>query len=178
MPTCSSLEEYIALASRLVWGVNQLRPMQMARLLRLFDPSKSKRKLLVVQQTVVGKAHAIRIIGTMLMGIHLIMHLLLVFVASQVKHSMEGNIDYGVVEVHNLNKQVATSAAISKTTYTNLTNLVCMQPFWIHAIFNRTESSVCNYHVEGFFLQLISADLITTKKRNNGLMWVKSGESN
>lgn len=74
MPKCCSFVEYFVLASRLVWSIDELWPMQLDALLRLFNPSKTKKKLLYVQRTGGGKAHVIIMIGTLLKGIHLIVH--------------------------------------------------------------------------------------------------------
>ena len=95
------LEDHLEFVSRSVWGVT-LRAMQRSALTRLFRPSK---KLLVVQQTGTGKSHIYRMVGTMLNGIHLVIHPLLVLTADQIVKFKEGDNCYGAIEVHNLDEQ-------------------------------------------------------------------------
>ena len=75
-----TLEDDLATASNLVWGVS-LRTMQMSALTFLFREANVERKMLLVQKTGSGKTHVIRMAGTMLKGIHLILHPLLVLTA-------------------------------------------------------------------------------------------------
>ena len=94
------------MVSRLVWSIDELRPMQMDALLRLFDPSKTKRKLLENSRHQNDwnfvKGHSPHY--------------------SSVTRAdgrpglkfMQSNADYGAMEVHNLDEQVASSSAIRK----------------------------------------------------------------
>ena len=107
----SPLEEYIALCSRLVWpGIQSLRPEQTETLSKLFsDANEEERKLMVNLMTGVGKTHMIRVMGTMLRAVHLIVHPLLVLTADQVVKFLEGTDAYGAIEVHNLDDLAGTT---------------------------------------------------------------------
>ena len=65
LPDNPTLEDYIALCSRLVWtGIEALRPAQMEVLTKLFvDANEDERKLMVNLMTGVGKTHVIRVLG-------------------------------------------------------------------------------------------------------------------
>ena len=104
------LDDHLRFVSRGVWGVD-LRDMQLAALLKIFRQSK---KLLIVQQTGTGKSHIFRMLGTMLNGIHLVMHPLLVLTADQIVKFQQGDDRFGAIEVHNLDEQASRSTAYRK----------------------------------------------------------------
>ena len=106
--TIPTLEESLALASQRVWGV-VLRAMQLIALLFLFDPSNFERKMLLLAKTGGGKSHVIRMIGTLLKGIHLIVHPLLVLTADQTAKFASGSDEFGQIGVHNLDEEGAVS---------------------------------------------------------------------
>ena len=116
LPDNPTLEDYIALCSRLVWpGIEALRPAQMEVLTKLFaDANEDERKLMVNLMTGVGKTHVIRVLGALLKGVHLIIHPLLVLTADQVVKFLEGTDDYGAIEVHNLDDLAGTTEAYRK----------------------------------------------------------------
>ena len=107
LPDNPTLEDYIALCSRLVWpGIEALRPAQMEVLTKLFaDANEDERKLMVNLMTGVV---------ALLKGVHLIIHPLLVLTADQVVKFLEGTDDCGAIEVHNLDDLAGTTEAYRK----------------------------------------------------------------
>lgn len=110
LPNDAPVEEHFALASRLVWPVESLRPKQTEALSKLFhEDNAEERKLMANLKTGEGKTHIIRVMGTMLKGVHLIIHPLLVLTADQVVKFLEGTDDYGNIQVHNLDDLAGTT---------------------------------------------------------------------
>ena len=107
-PEGETIEDDLDTASSLVWGVS-LRAMQMSALTFLFRETNVERKMLLVQKTGSGKTHVIRMAGTMLKGIHLILHPLLVLTADQIAKFASANQDYGQVSAHNLDEHSLSS---------------------------------------------------------------------
>ena len=66
--------------------------------------------MLIVQPMGGGKMHIIRMIGTMLRGIHLIIHPLLALTEDQVGRFLEETDAYGSIEAHNLDKHGASNS--------------------------------------------------------------------
>ena len=60
------------------------------------------------------KTIAMKVMGTMFLGIHLIVHPLLALTADQVLLFMEGNESNGVIEVHNMDEHAARSKHVRK----------------------------------------------------------------
>ena len=83
-PAGESLEDDLDIVCRLIWGVSEMRPMQREALLRLFSSVNVLKKLLIIQPTGRGKSLIIKMICSMLRGVHLIVHPLLVLTANQV----------------------------------------------------------------------------------------------
>ena len=67
---------------------------------KILNPSSSNWNYLIVQPTVIGKTHIIRVFGTFLKGDHLIIHPILGLTGDQVSQFKEGSDDYGAIEVH------------------------------------------------------------------------------
>mgnify|MGYP005726043589 CR=1 FL=1 len=105
MPPSSvkSLDEALAVASTCVWGL-PLRPMQLRALLFLFGPANLGRKMLLVDRPGGGKSHVVRMIGTMLRGVHLVVHPLLALTADQVPNFRTGSERFGPISAHNLDE--------------------------------------------------------------------------
>ena len=76
---------------------------------------RPERKLLCVLRTGGGKTHLIKMVGTMLMlvGVHLVVHPLLVLAANQVQRFSFVNKAYGPVGAHNLDKEIGLSSLIA-----------------------------------------------------------------
>ena len=77
-----TLEDALSMALMRVFLV-RLRDMQKTALVFLFDRNNINRKLLLVAKTGGRKTHVIRIVDTMLKGVHLTIHPLLVLTADQ-----------------------------------------------------------------------------------------------
>ena len=99
----NSLKEALLVASRLVWFVF-LREMQLQDLLVLFSPANVCHKMLLVARTGGGTLHVIRTIGTMLRGVNLIIHPLLVLMADQMSKFTCASAAFGPVSAHNLDE--------------------------------------------------------------------------
>ena len=125
MPPVSSLADMLNLCSQRVWGID-LRPLQLAALSKLFGDCRDLRKLLVVQKTGGGKTHIIRVMGSMMKGIHVVLHPLLALTGDQVIRFQEGSDAYGAVDAINLDERgkntkwrkkfIARISAMSNTT--------------------------------------------------------------
>ena len=89
------------MASRLVWGL-ELRLVWLQALLTLLTNKDCK--LMLVTRTGAGKSHVFRVIGTVLRGIHLVVHPLLSLAANQVKKFRNGSNQYGAISAINLDK--------------------------------------------------------------------------
>ena len=98
------------MASRIVWGVD-LRPMQRDALVQILGSTPPAHKLLLVTRTGSGKSHVTRMLGTLLRGIHLIVHPLLVLAADQVTNFSSASGGYGSVSAVNLDDAGSTEAA-------------------------------------------------------------------
>ena len=72
-PPASTLAEHLTNCARFVWGFGLLRKMQRDVLLSIFDSTK-RRAQLAVQPTAGGKKLIMKVIGLMLLGIHIIVH--------------------------------------------------------------------------------------------------------
>ena len=105
--TVHSLKEALSVASRAVWFVT-LRAMQLKALLFLFSRANLCHKMLLVARTGGGKSHVIRMIGTMLRGIHVIIHPLLVLTADQMSKFTCASSAFGPVSAHNLDEQASS----------------------------------------------------------------------
>ena len=101
LPEVSSLADLINLLSKRTWNT-PLRELQTNALSQLFGRCLDQRKLLIVQKTGGGKTHIIRTLGTMLKGIHVVLHPLLALTGDQVIRFQEGSNDYGMIEAVNL----------------------------------------------------------------------------
>ena len=101
-PADPSLATCFRLNSQHSWGF-ELRVDQSAALSKLFeDDCLASRRLLVVLKTGIGKSHVIRSMGTMLKGVILVIHPLLVLTADQVIRFREGSDSFGSIEAHHL----------------------------------------------------------------------------
>lgn len=100
----------IILLSTLVWGVDALRQMQEQALTTMFV--RGRRKLLLVDKTGGGKSHVMRLMMTMLKGIHLYFCPLLALMADVVVKFKQGCDDYGAIEVYNLDEIASKSSKI------------------------------------------------------------------
>jgi len=99
----------IVLCSCLVWGFEHMCPMQIEAFRCIF--ASNNRKTLIVQPTGHGKSHIMQVLGSCLKGIHLIIHpALLVLTADQAPSFQEGNEDYRVIEMHNLDERASMLA--------------------------------------------------------------------
>ena len=95
---CVDLPGALRVESDVVWDVAGLRHMQEAALHRLFDPTAGQ-KLLLVQRTGGGKTHVIRMLGTTIKGIALIVHPLLALTADQVPNFTKGTDRYACASI-------------------------------------------------------------------------------
>ena len=110
LPAPTSLEEAVDIASRSVWGVD-LRPMQREALVHLLGDAHPAHKLLLVTRTGSGKSHVTRMLGTMLRGIHLVMHPLLVLAADQAGKFTNSSCVHGSISALNLDDAGSTEAS-------------------------------------------------------------------
>lgn len=67
-----SLEQQINKASHMVWGIPSLRRWQQIALMKLLFDSSCRRKMVLIDRTGGGKSHVMRMLGTMVGGIWLI----------------------------------------------------------------------------------------------------------
>ena len=104
-PDASSLHDALEKCSRLTWKVDTMWPMQLACFLAVFSSENTKKRMIVVQPRGGGKTHVIRVIGSMLRAITLLIHPLLTLTGDQVGRFLEGSDVYGSMEAHNLDKQ-------------------------------------------------------------------------
>ena len=88
------LEESLATTSQCASGVMS-RAMQFVPMLFLFDLSNFERKMLLLAKNWGEKSHVIRMIGTLLKVIHLIVHPLLVPTAYQTTKFACGSDEFG-----------------------------------------------------------------------------------
>ena len=109
MPTGESPEDDLKIAAKYIWFVLQLRPMQLEALLHLFSKENAVKKLICIQPTGRGKSLIIKLLCTMLRGVHLIVHPLLVLTADQVASFQRGSQDHGTIVVINLDQQASRS---------------------------------------------------------------------
>lgn len=110
LPVAESTMAHIEQASRLVWGVDSLRPMQRRALTNMFV--EGNRKLLLVDRTGGGKSHTLRLMASVLMGVHLYCCPLLALMADVILKFAEGSDDYGAIHVLNLDDLASTSKKI------------------------------------------------------------------
>ena len=102
LPPSASMMDHAALVSRLVYDVDTLREMQ-HRLLHTMLVKKI-RHVLYVDRTGGGKSHSMRMLASMLKGIHLYFCPLLALMADIVLKFQEGNQQYGRIIVFNLDE--------------------------------------------------------------------------
>ena len=99
MLSLMTVEEHLSMLSELTWDTS-LRPLQLLALSQLLG--LDLRKLLVVQKTGGGKTHIVRTLGTLLKGIHVVLHPLLALTGDQLSRFQEGSSRYGRIEAVNL----------------------------------------------------------------------------
>ena len=90
---------------------------------KLFGDCLFTRKLLLVQKTGGGKSHVLRVLGTFLRGIHVIVYPLLVLTADQVLRFLEGTDTFGSIEAHNLDEQGTVLSKWRKKFIDHLSNI-------------------------------------------------------
>ena len=118
LPKPSSLEEHLTNLSRLVWGVDELRPMQLKTLRSLYEHERA----VVFDRTGGGKSHNVRLLGTLFGGVHLVFHPILALTADQLTQFQSGSDKYGSIIAINLD-EMATSAGVKRKIIAFLTNL-------------------------------------------------------
>ena len=102
LPPASTLEDHLNNVSKCVWGIQNLRTMQLDVLLKILTLSLSNRKVLNIAHTGGGKTHIIRVLGTYARAVHLVIHPILALTADQVLKFMEGTDKYGAIDAHNM----------------------------------------------------------------------------
>jgi len=103
----STRDHYLTLQSTLVWNVPNLRPMQ----LRCLNTILLKKRIILIDKTSGGKSHSLRMLGTLLKGIHLIFHPVLAMTADQMIKFECGSDKYGLIEAYNLD-EIANSKSV------------------------------------------------------------------
>jgi len=97
------------LCARAVWNVPRLLPMQRKALDTLFSKNNKEKKLLACLRTGEGKSLIIKLLGTLLHGVHLIVHPTLVLTADQVHSFLGCNEAHGTIIVINLDDSAGTT---------------------------------------------------------------------
>ena len=118
LPETATLEEDFLLLSRLVWGVEELRPMQLRTVKAIYEHEK----LVVIDVTGGGKSHNIRLLGSFLGGVHVIFHPILALTADQLTQFQSGSDEYGAIVAINLD-EVATTNAVKRKIIAYITRL-------------------------------------------------------
>ena len=122
LPLSASASDHAENCSKHVWNIPTLRPVQRDVLAKLLD-GRRIRKHLIVQPTALGKTHIMRVFGTIMKGIHVIIHPLLALTADQHTAFVSGNEAFGKIEVHNLDEQAAKSLYVRKKIMQRLLDL-------------------------------------------------------
>ena len=86
--------------------------MQIDALCHLFRPEDSERKMLLVTRTGGGKSHVLRLVGTLLRAVHLVLHPLLVLTADQMPKFLAASDAHGPHSAYNLDKFPASSLSL------------------------------------------------------------------
>ena len=97
------LRDAIASCSRDLWGVDELRPRQLATIETLLDP-RSPDRVIYVDGTGAGKSHAMRVAGGLLGGVTLIFIPLLTLSADVLEKFKTTNETFGEVNVSHLDE--------------------------------------------------------------------------
>ena len=118
LPEPSSLEEHITNLSHLVWGVDDLWPMQLKTLRALYEHERAA----VFDRTGGGKSHNIRLLGTLFGGVHLVFHPILALTADQLTQFQSGSDKYGSIIAINLD-EIGTTAGVKRKIIAFLTTL-------------------------------------------------------
>ena len=105
MPDASTLGEHITnLLSRLVWGFDQLLPLQIKALLALIK----REPITNIYHTDGGNSHIIQLDGTIMHRVHLIFHQILTLTADQLTQFLFVSDVYGSIVAINLNEMFTT----------------------------------------------------------------------
>lgn len=118
LPSAITLEDNLQLLSTLVWGIPQLRPMQLRSLVTVLH----KKRIIVVDKTSGGKSHSIRMLGSLLKGVHFIFHPVLAMTADQMPKFCCGSDLYGLIQAYNLD-EVATTRTVQRRIIARLLRL-------------------------------------------------------
>ena len=118
LPETATLEEHFLLLSRLVWSVDELRPMQLRTVKAIYEHEQ----VVVIDVTGGGKSHNIRLTGTFLGGVHLIFHPILALTADQLTQFQSGSNEYGAIVAINLD-EIATTNAVKRKIIAYITQL-------------------------------------------------------
>ena len=108
-PLSASIMDHVLHASREVYQVAELRPMQRRALAKLLV--EKVRQILFVDRTGGGKSHVMRLLATMLKGVHVYLCPLLSLMADVAIKFGEGNRAYGDVFVFNLDEFVGQAGS-------------------------------------------------------------------
>ena len=109
LPPATTLAEHVHNLSKLVWNVDELRPMQKRTMEALYELER----VICIDRTGGGKSHIIRLLGTLFKGVHLIFHPILSLTGDQLHQFQQGCQDYGLVSAINLD-EIANSTAVKK----------------------------------------------------------------